>query len=184
MVVIWPAADDYIALRAQRVKLARNLARNQVLVEGLPRLRDQTLEAEKKLHALEMETVSPDRIHVFRGHVVELVRQSGCQIRRIQVGDDLTRSWEDGSDPLDANWASQSDQETNVYDLHLRPFSVSVNGPLTAVKDFLQRLEQSKTLAHTKGFTLRPDGPRREEVVLDIELVLLALENHPMQDSL
>jgi hypothetical protein len=129
-----------------------------------------------ELQALEARAVSGQRIDEFRGELVSLVRQSGCQIRRIQAGSSQTRKWLAKDDPLQsvAGGGGNATEETG-FQLESQTFSLSVSGSLPRIKELLAALHARQYLAHTRSFALRPTGPDGKEASLDVELWLFDL---------
>src|SRR5690349_15907929 len=86
LLLLWPLADDYSALTANRAKLAEELDDSRADGEQIGQLETRVAAAAQELAELESRTVSEQAISDFRNDLVELVRQSGCQVRRIDNG--------------------------------------------------------------------------------------------------
>jgi hypothetical protein len=165
-----PAADDTIALSKRRAKLAKQLAAHAEAVAMIPQIEELAAQRRQQAAGLSNQTVSLDQLHLFRGRVVELSRQAGCQVRQIQLGERRVRDWRKDSDPLAL--VQRSGQEVQgPYVLAAQSFTVSVSGRLENVKQFFKRLFDQRLIMHTMRLNLKPSS-EGSEVVLELEILL------------
>jgi hypothetical protein len=172
LAVVWPAADEYLALTDRYEKLNATRINAQGTLAQLDRFETLVAEEELQLSRLERRSVGPKNVHEFREWVVELARTSGCQLRRARVGTPVMQAWKEGATPLDVT--SSQGPETG-YALRTLPFSLAVSGSLASVKRLLARIHEQQRLIHTRSFLLRPDVAPSKEVLLDLELMLFEL---------
>jgi hypothetical protein len=170
LLFIWPSADEYTALAARRSAISEELAEVRALADQGERLQKMAEAKHAALAELEARTVSPEKLHVFRGKVVELARASGCQIRRVAVGDVRRRDWRTGDNALDAQ--PSQDKTPAAYVLRSYPASLAVSGKLAGARGFLGRLAGLDMLLHVNQFTVQPADADGREVNLELDATL------------
>jgi hypothetical protein len=173
LATVWPAVDDYFDKQTSRNGLSENLVRARQTAETLPAFEKRVAAVRGELEALEVRTVEDDSLARFRSQLVELVRESGCQIRRIEVGAPTTRPWKVGDRPLDEQ--ASPDAPGTPFALEWRSVILGVDGAMTAVHDLLDRLEKEQTLSHPHRVQLNAASNGGDAVTLELELWLFAL---------
>lgn len=169
-----PAADEYFALSERRTRLWEELVDAEATAGDLQQLQEQLGAKKAALAALEARTVSSERMHLFRGKVVELARAAGCQVRRMSVGDPRRRDWRPGDNPLE-NAPITGPKPPSGYALKVQPVSMAVSGKLNGARDFLTRLSSMEHLIHVGQFTLQPADGEGREVTLEVDAQLFDL---------
>jgi hypothetical protein len=172
LAVLLPMVDDYFDKRSSRSELTDQLAAARQTAESLPQLEKQTAAVRKDLEGLETRTVDEAALAHFRSRLVDIVRESGCQIRRIEVGAPNKRPWKDNDKPL--NDVSPPGGDTQ-FGLERRQVTLAVDGPMSSIQDLLAKLEKEQTLSHPHRVQLQSVGGSGETVTLDLELWLFAL---------
>jgi Tfp pilus assembly protein PilO len=169
LLVVWPAADEYFALKQQRGTLLALMEETRRAVAPLERLEVEAAQRQAELDKLERRLVKEDQVHDFRQQVVALVRESRCVMRRIRVGAPVVQPWsDDGSEPPSV--AATSGKTRWV--VKTRPLSLSVAGSLEEVKLLLARLHQTGRWLHTRNLSLRGEGTSAGQIVLELELLM------------
>jgi hypothetical protein len=171
LVLILPLADLYLAERNAKAELFTELESAQQIVETVADSEARLAVKTTELKAFEGRTVDEKSLPALRTKLVELARDTGCSLRRLNVGNGSTRPWHDGDDPKDANEtkAKPTDQATG-FNLEWRPVTVSVSGSSANLCSLLERMEADHMLMHTKNFDMHPDGEGRKNLNLDMEL--------------
>lgn len=176
LITIWPAADEYFALRSYDEELVRSLQDAQREVEALSDLEPRVLAQEQLLASLEAKAVNTEDTYVFREELVELARKAGCRLRRLDLGTEEQRPWQKGDDPL-APAVKNSGDGTSQFELRTQSVRLTVAGPMESVADFLNRIQESDKMIHTTTVSLRAAGGG-EDVELEMELLLFNLSKH------
>lgn len=171
---VWPAADEYLAQSKYRAELEESIASAQADVARQGQLRPQAAALEQQLSVLRLQGMDEDRAQQFRRQLVEMTRNSGCRLRTIRAEPPQRRVWRKGDDPT-ATRGTQGSKETQ-FQLRSQVISLSVSGPVGRVREILAELQATEQLMHTRRLALRPRGEQREEIILDLELLLLDLE--------
>jgi hypothetical protein len=174
LVMVLPLTDEYFALKQQRAQRLAELEETRATASSLERFESRVAETVAHLEKFEARAVSEGRLHEFRSHVVELARQSGCQIRRVHVGEAFARPWRADDDPRDIRVRGTKKDQTSFV-LRAQSFTMSVTGTITNLKALLGRLHDEGKLMHTKSLTLRPMGTDRKELTLEVESWLFDL---------
>src|SRR5215213_7149233 len=100
LAALLPMVDDFFDKRTSRSELSESLAAARVTAESLPVYEKQTAAVGKELEALEVRTIDDESVARFRSRLVDVVRDSGCQIRRIEVGAPTRRPWKENDEAL------------------------------------------------------------------------------------
>jgi hypothetical protein len=175
LVTVAPMVDEYFNNRTSRNEISEELARARETAGALPEYEVRTATVGEELAALERRTVDDDGLAAFRSRLVDIVRESGCQIRQIEVGEPARRPWRQGDNPLkEANQAPTNGGAT-PFSLERRSVVLAVDGTMPAVNDLLARLEEERTLSHPHRLVMQPAATSGETVMLELELWLFAL---------
>jgi hypothetical protein len=174
LLVLWPEVDSYLALCEQRQSLRAELQNIEATVRRLDELEQRALQQRESLRVLEAACVPPERLTVFRGEVVELARQTTCQIQRINAGESRQRPWRRGDNPLSVEPAGGAPPEGN-YVLRTQSLAITVSGKLANLRQFLERLLTRDVLIYGSQFTLRGGEGDPSEAVLELECRLFDL---------
>jgi hypothetical protein len=172
--VLWPEVDSYLALCDQRLRLRAELQNVEQAVARLDELEERAQKQRETLRTLEATCVPPERLTVFRGEVVELARQTMCQIQRINAGEPRQRPWRRGDDPLASEPVSAGSPEGNFV-LRTQSLSITVSGKLANLRTFLERLLTRDVLIYGSHITLRPGESDPSEALLELDCRLFDL---------
>ena len=175
LVTLLPLADEYEDLKQRSVGAETALAEARFVAQDLESFQRRVQVQVAQLEKLEARAVSSQRVHEFRNRMVDMVRESGCQIRRIQVGAGQTRKWLKNDDPLQSTASGGDAKNDSGFQLESQTFTLSVTGSLPKLKELLATLHAQHYLAHTRSFSLRPVGQDGKEASLDLELWLFDL---------
>jgi hypothetical protein len=173
LVALLPMADDFFDKSASRSDLTEELAAARLTAESLPAYEKQAEGVRAELEALEVRTVDEAGVAKFRSRLVDLVRESGCQIRRIDVGAPSRRPWSENDDSLTE--VARPGAAATPFTLERRSVVLAVDGNMPAVHDLLDRLEKERTLSHPHRLQMQGASAGGETVTLELELWLFAL---------
>jgi hypothetical protein len=120
--------DEYFDNRASRSELSEELARARDTAQALPQYEKRALEVGGKLAELERRTVTSAGLADFRSRLVDIVRDSGCQIRQIEVGEPTRRAWLRGDDPLKEPDQSATPGGGTPFSLERRSVLLAIDG--------------------------------------------------------
>jgi hypothetical protein len=167
--------DEYFDNRASRSELSEELARARDTAQALPQYEKRALEVGGKLAELERRTVTSAGLADFRSRLVDIVRDSGCQIRQIEVGEPTRRAWLRGDDPLKEPDQSATPGGGTPFSLERRSVLLAIDGTMPAVHDLLARLEEERTLSHPHRLQMQAASAGGDTVMVEMELWLFAL---------
>jgi hypothetical protein len=173
LVGLLPTVDDFFDKRTSGSELADQVAAARLTAESLPAYEKQAEGVRAELAALEVRTVDEAGVAKFRSRLVDLVRESGCQIRRIDVGAPARRPWKENDNVL-AEMGVPGGAAT-PFVLERRSVVLAVDGAMPAVHDLLDRLEKERTLTHPRRVQLQGASAGGETVTLELELWMFAL---------
>jgi hypothetical protein len=175
LLTLVPAVDEYFDNRTSRSELADELVGAQQTAGALPKFEARMAEVGEQLQDLERRTVDEESVAGFRSRLVDLVRESGCQIRRIEIGAPTARPWTNSDDPLAEAQPSSGKEGATGFSLQRRIVSLGVDGTMTAIQDLLSRLEEEKSLSHPHRLQLQAGAAGGQTVMMELELWLFAL---------
>jgi hypothetical protein len=173
LVALLPMVDDYFDKSASRSEMTEELAAARLTAESLPAYEKQAEGVRAELEALEVRTIDEAGVAKFRSRLVDLVRESGCQIRRIDVGAPTRRPWSESDDVLAETGLPGA--AATPFTLERRSVVLAVDGNMPAVHDLLDRLEKERTLSHPHRLQMQGASAGGETVTLELELWLFAL---------
>lgn len=172
LATVLPMVDDYCNKRSSRNDLTEELAAARQTAELLPLYEKQTGAVARELGALEARTVDDASMARFRSRLVDLVRDSGCQIRRIEVAAPTRRPWKDNDQPLSETGSNEA--ADTAFSLERRSMILAVDGSMAAIHELLEQLEKERTIAHPHRLQLQPNGVG-EAVTLELEVWMFSL---------
>jgi len=172
LVTILPLVDVYSAEREEKAALLTELESANEVVAMSAQIEARAAEKTAQLTALEARTVNDETLPALRTRLVELARDTGCSLRRVNVGATSSRPWHEKDDPIatHAETNQQPPPTLTGFALEWRPVTVSVSGSNANLLSLLERMEGDGMLMHTKNFELRPAAGNRKTLNLDLEL--------------
>lgn len=173
LLLVLPAVDNYSAEGSRFKILQADLARTQASVDQIGRYEKSLEEREAQLAQLDGQVFNPDAVEAYRNELVTLVRDMGCQMRRIRVGDP-TLQMEFASRPGDGK-DKEAKKNPASYDVYGQPLSLQVTGSLPRVIELLKRIHAREGLIQTQFFSLKKSEESPELTNLDLDLLLIDL---------
>ena len=173
-----PAADEYFVQRQREADLSAELEQAEEQLQRAAQLRNRVTAVSLELSTMEERALFDDGDQQYRQVLVQSVRQSGCQLRKLTLENPNLRSWDPQEDPLsNPRQKSRSKKETESdYRLRTQKVSLSISGALTEVRAFLTELQAKGKLMHITQLSIRPNGRNRSSVVLELQYQLFGLE--------
>ncbi len=147
------AADEYVAVHHQvkdMQQLQRQWGATQVKSNELQEAEQQV---DSLLNDLEPRNLRDERLADLRDKVVELVRLSGCRLRKIQLAAATKRQWGGGNDDPHAAAMAQDDLPSR-YELHTYVLELRIDGPLQDIQNWMASLASQRLLLTTDVMTL------------------------------
>lgn len=175
LVVVWPAVDGYIEARTLKYEAREKLEKTNAEIAKLPQHAELFQKKQKELAALTRRTVQEDSAQRLRNDLVQLVRKSGCTMRRIRLGDPTRRDWMENDSPVTG--ANPADPGAKTpFRLVSRQLSLSIDGQMPKLHQFLSELHKIDKTMHTRTISLQRAGRTRGIATLDLDMVLFDLE--------
>ncbi len=178
LVVLTPLVDDYFDSRERYAALRDEIGLAREEAELLPQLVQQTERVVEQLASQESRCVSESTLSDYRSHLVEMVRDSGCQIRRLELSSPIERPWKGEDNPLQEGSSNSLSGSETPFLLERRSVQLSVNGRTAGLYDLLEKLQQDSKLAYPERMEILSDGQEGEELTMELELWLFALARH------
>lgn len=179
-----PWVDEYLELRhvaAEFGELEIKFVEAQQREKQMDRI-EAKLTGE--LERLLAHSFDPSKTEAVREALVEIVRQSGGRLRRLEIAEGETRPWKtENDDPRDKT--TQHHGEESRFVLHTHQVDLQVDGSLESVRQILSSVANQGWLITTKGLTAAPTSVRESPVNLELRFVLYGLvptEQEPEED--
>jgi len=170
LVLVMPLVDAYCAGRDEKNTLLAELDSAQHIAAGLEQFERRAAEKTAKLKVFEARTVDEDSLPALRGKLVDLAKETGCNIRRLSVGGASSRPWLPGQDPVVTTTDAKPNETPSSFMLEWRPVSISLSGTSANLRAMLERVANSGMLMHAKSIEMYPSSPSRQSLTLDMEL--------------
>lgn len=175
LVIVLPLADDYFTNIENRRALAEQLLLAKATAETLPALEQRVLAQAEHLAELESHAVGEKTIGSYRRRLVEMVRESGCQMRNIGVSEVNCRAWIEGDSPLTVRQPEKNSNKKTPFFLERRSMLLSVGGTSADVNNLLKKLQETLTFTHPRRLVMQSAGRGGKKVTMEIEFWLFTL---------
>ena len=174
LVLVLPEVDDYGAVCAEQSDLAEKLTAAHESAQQLPGFETRRAEQMELISERLGKTLTADNEPEFRNNLVMMVREAGCQLRRLNVGNAVARPWGEGDDPLERTYDNKL--RATSFQLERRQVSLALVGPTANVRRLIERMEEQDTQVHVQSLDLKPEGGdgRRAELTMELWYFTLA----------
>ena len=183
LLALLPAADDYLTALSDRHTMKELLqrAKNDKLEIGeLKQIRDQRIHEAKQLAK---RGVPAKDVFRLRDSLVDLLRENGCRLNQIDLGEIQVREWLKDDNPVRPLILKKSDPERDrqqtPYQLESHTIVLSASGSLDKLRQFLSKVHALKRMIHTETVSIRVAAGAKKQFVLEMELRLFHLGQKP-----
>ncbi len=172
LVLIMPLVDVLRAGRDEKEGLLAELDSARNVAAEMKQFETRVAEKITQLKGFEARTVDDESMPALRGKLVDLAKETGCSIRRLNVGGATSRAWKPGENPFaQIPDRKPSDVATGPsFQLECRPVTISLTGTGASLRGMVERVAASGMLMHTKSLEMYPSSPNRQNLTLDMEL--------------
>jgi hypothetical protein len=172
LVLIMPLVDAIRAGHDEKENLLVELDSARNVATEIKGFETRVAEKMATLKSLEDRTVNEDTMPALRGALVDIAKETDCNIRRLNVGTTTSRSWKPGESLFSPSADSKTTEPTSgpKFQLEWRPVSVSLSGTGANLKNMIERVVASKKLMHIKSLEMYPSSPNRQTLTLDMEI--------------
>lgn len=170
-----PQVDHLIAARAEQESLERELGLALETAERLPRYEKTVAQKTTELERLRERTVGESQLATLRTWLVNAARQSGCQVRRIDLSPPASRPWTEQDSPVAPPPGAASKDAKTPFELQTRTVTFSVTGSTAEVVALLKALDADNRLKHASTVDLKPTNRGSRELQLELTLWYFAL---------
>lgn len=174
LVFVLPQVDDYVAVCREKTEVARELTLAQEAARLLPGYEQRYTEQSELLAEQLAETLTEENEAEYRSSLVKLIRDSGCQLRRLNISPAVIRDWGRDDDPLEKTYNKKL--KPTGYQLQRRQVSLTLSGPTASVRRLIERFEQHDKQVHLQTLDLKPSAGNGRRVELTMELWYFTLE--------
>lgn len=172
LVLIMPLVDAIRAGHDEKENLLVELDSARNVAAEIKGFETRVAEKMATLKGLEDRTVNEDTMPALRSALVDIAKETDCNIRRLNVGTTTARSWKPGENLFAPSTDSKSLEPTSgpKFQLEWRPVSVSLSGTSASLKNMIERVAASKKLMHIKSLEMYPTSPNRQTLTMDVEI--------------
>jgi hypothetical protein len=176
LVLVMPLVDAYRAGRSEQEALLTELESAKQVAAGLKTFQRRVAEKATQLNAFEARTVDEESLPELRGKLVDLAKETNCNIRRLSPGTPGARPWIPGDDPIAPVGGAKPGEADSGFTLAWQPMSISLSGTSATLRALLEKIAADGMLMHTKSFELYPSSGNRQSLTLDMELWYFTLK--------
>jgi hypothetical protein len=169
-VLVIPLVDAYCAGRNEKEALLAELESAREVAANLTEMEGRVAAEVAQLKTFEARTTDEDSLPVLRGKLVDLAKETGCNIRRLSVGTTSSRPWIPGDDPLNPAASATPGDSVSAFTLEWRPVTISLSGTSGSLRSLLERIAAAGMLMHAKSLEMYPSSANRQALSLDMEL--------------
>ncbi|MGI9456513.1 MAG: hypothetical protein ACR2NU_08120 [Aeoliella sp.] len=168
LVLVLPGVDEYLAVCDENAELTDQLATAELAAGQVGGYEKRVAEKEAVVKQALAKTLHQENVVEYRNSIVKLVRETGCQLRRLNINPPQARDWGEQDNPLDR----QSDKKLRPsgFQLEKRVAQLSLAGSSANVRRLLERFEKQREQVHIHGIELRPGRGDGRRVELSLEL--------------
>jgi hypothetical protein len=170
LVLVMPLVDVIRAGRDEKATLFSELDSARSIAAELQTFESRVTEKQSQLKVIEARTVDDASLASLRGKLVDLAKETGCNIRKLNVGGVSSRPWQPGENPVDPAANTKPAEGGTNFQLEWRPVIVSVSGDSASLRNMVERVAGLNMLMHTKSLEMYPSSPNRQTLTLDMEL--------------
>jgi hypothetical protein len=170
LVLVIPLVDAYCAGRNEKETLLAELDSARQIAAELSETEGRVAAEIAQLKVFEARTTDEDSLPVLRGKLVDLAKETGCNVRRLSVGTASSRPWNPGDDPINPTASPKPGESSSAFTLEWRPVTISVSGTSASLRTLLDRIAAAGMLMHAKSLEMYPANPARQSLSLDMEL--------------
>jgi hypothetical protein len=170
LVLVIPLVDAYCAGRNDKEALLAELESARQVAAELSDMESRVATELAQVKVFEARTTDEGSLPVLRGKLVDLAKETGCNIRRLSVGAASSRPWTPGDDPINPTGAPKTSGSGPAFILEWRPVTISLTGSSANLRTLLERIAAAGMLMHAKSLEMYASSPSRQELSLDMEL--------------
>jgi len=134
----------------------------------LPQLQRLFGEKKRELEALEAKALTPKEVENLYGTLQQLIRETGCQMRRLDISDPTSRAWFTQDSPTRRNQVGGTPSTETAFQLVSRTAVLRMEGTMPNVYQFLARVNQLERFIHAKQ--VRLERSQRNENTTELEM--------------
>lgn len=175
LLVLVPLVDDYFDKNNRCTTLTSDLDRARLTEQGLPELEKEVAQIVSRLEAIDSRAISGDSLSDYRNRVVDIVRKSGCQVRRFDVANPVRRPWLRDDNPLVTATPADAKNRKTPFALERRNVVLLVDGSMESLRELLSSLQQDDALASLQRLELQGGARNGEQVTMELEMWLFAI---------
>jgi len=175
LVLIVPLVDVYRAESSEKKALLAEVGAASQIAGQLDKYESRVGERVAELKALEARSVDEERLPALRDRLVELARETRCSLRRLNVGEPMSRPWYANDSPTDQRPDAKGKESETHFALQWRPIALSVSGSVADLRNLLEKIKADNMLVYTKSFEIYPSSVSRKSLTMDLDLWYFSL---------
>lgn len=180
-----PWVDEYLRLRRDVAELGELEIKFAEAEQREMRLSQIETKLTSELGTLLAHSVDPTKTESVREVLIEIVRESGGRLRRLEIAEGETRPWKIKNDDARSDTTHLNIEEESRFVLHAHQVELQADGSLESVRKILSSVANQGWLMTTRNLTAVPTSVRESPVNLELRFVLYGLglnEREPEED--
>lgn len=175
-----PWADEYLRLRRDAAELTQLEQQSREMRQRATQLDKIETKLIRQLEEMNRRSIEPEETEMVRHTIVEIVRNAGGRVRRLEIPEGERRTWADRGDDA-RNSTMPIYAEESAFQFHTHHVDLQVDGSLKSIQQILEAIIDQGWLMTTRGLTMTPTSVRESPVSLELHLVLYGLTPRPQQ---
>jgi hypothetical protein len=170
LLLVLPLVDVYCAGLNEKEALLAELESAKRVAAALPQVETRVAEKLAQLEAFQQRTVDEQSLPTLREKLMDLAKEAGCSIRRLNVGAATSRPWTPNDNPIGPHNEPVKTESNASFLLEWRPVSISLSGTSANLRNLVNRVTGAGMLMHTKTLEMYPSSATRQTLTLDMEI--------------
>lgn len=170
LLLVLPLVDVIHAGRDEKEALLTELESARIVASELGAFERRVNEKLAQLKSMEARTVDDTSMPGLSGKLVDIAKETTCNIRRLNVGGVSSRTWQPGQSPIAATFDKKPPDANSNFMLEWRPVNLSLSGSSGSLRTMLEKIATSGMFLHIKSLEMYPSSPKRDSLTLDMEI--------------
>lgn len=182
LVAVWPAVDEYNAARRRTSDAHTEFEEAEQTIAKLPQYKQLHERKLADVSLLDKRVVPEKAAKELRDWLIQLGRDTGCTVRKSNLGDAAPRPWKEDDHPLHGTRQQGPDSNT-PYQLETRQLTLSVVGPMSGLYSFLDELHKVDKLIHSQSINIKSLSEDGSTASMNMNLKLFDLTRIPAKTT-
>jgi hypothetical protein len=170
LLLVLPLVDAIRAGREEKETLLTELESARLVASDIAAFERRVDEKLAQLKSFDARTVDDASLPNLRGQLMDFAKNTGCSIRRLNVGGVSSRAWQPGQSLFGTGTDKKPNDANPGFVLEWRPLNLSLGGSTAGLQSMVEKIAASKMFLNIKGLEMYPSSPKRDSRTMDMEI--------------